>query len=395
MLHLLATSLLAVSCVGLALLLVQLVSLRRHLRERPRAPRRLPGVSVLKPLCGLDDDLARHLQRFATIDYPEYELLLGVKDAFDPAFPVACAVARRFPSHVRVLVQRGEPGLNPKVNQLSTLARAARHDIVVVSDSNVTVGADYLHDIAAHLADREVGLVTHPVAGIGEQKLGALLDNLHLSGSVGPGMVGAKRVGGKDVVVGKSMALRRSDLARLGGFEAFANVLAEDYVIGKEVARTLGKRVAIANTPVWNVSRRRSVREFVARYRRWSVIHRQAVGLLVYACEPLLNPTAFASLAFLVHPSQPMLLALFAVVFLRSLLDGATGSSLRRERFSFEQLLAVPLKDWLLFFAWVHGLLANHVEWRSNKLRVLAGTVLALPEEPPVEPDGALVEDAA
>src|SRR5439155_12021378 len=122
------------------------------------------GISILKPLCGLDDDLVANLESFVAIDYAPYEVLLGVRDRHDAAYPIALALARRFPRRVRVVLQRGAPGLNPKVNQLATLARAARYEIVVVSDSNVRVPDGYLDEIAAHLEDPRVGLVTHPIA---------------------------------------------------------------------------------------------------------------------------------------------------------------------------------------------------------------------------------------
>src|SRR5262249_30940560 len=160
----------------------------------------------------------------ATLDYPCYEVVLGVRTASDAAYPLACAAAARWPGRVRVVVQRGEPGMNPKVNQLVTLAAAARHDLLVGSDSNGGVGPGYLEEIAAHVQKDGVGLVTHAVAGIGEARLGSLLDNLHLAASIGSGMIGAKRVARQDIVVGKSMALRRTDLAALGGFEVMADV---------------------------------------------------------------------------------------------------------------------------------------------------------------------------
>src|SRR2546430_415836 len=129
--------------------------------------------------------------------------------------------------------------------------------------------------IAAPLEDPRVGLVTHPIAGVAELRFGSLMDNLHLCGSVGAGMIGVKRIVGKDIVVGKSMALRKSDLAALGGFEAFADVLAEDYLFGQQVVRTLKKRVVVGRAPVHNISARRDARDFYRRYRRWSVMHRQ------------------------------------------------------------------------------------------------------------------------
>src|SRR6266540_6776050 len=149
MLHALSVSLLAFGTLGFVLLLVQLGSATRHMRAKPPAPRTMPPISVLKPLCGVDDDLANNLEGFVSLDYPEYEVLLGVRDTRDAAYPVARALAKRYPGRVRVVVQRGTPGMNPKVNQLCTLARAAHHDLLVVSDSNVRVGTDYLREIAA------------------------------------------------------------------------------------------------------------------------------------------------------------------------------------------------------------------------------------------------------
>ena len=230
------SQLLFVGCAfGLLLYGLQLVAIAVHRRAPARTPRLRRGISILKPLCGIDDDLVANLECFCALDYAPYELLLGVRDCQDAAYPVALAFARRFPRRVRVVLQRGEPGLNPKVNQLCTLERAARYELVVVSDSNVRVVPEYLDEIAAWLEDPRVGLVTHPVAGVAEARFGSLMDNLHLCASVGAGMIGAKRVVGQDIVVGKSMAMRKSDLGALGGFAAFADVLAEDYLLGKQI----------------------------------------------------------------------------------------------------------------------------------------------------------------
>jgi ceramide glucosyltransferase len=364
------------AAIGLVLYFIQLASTARHLRQPIAAPPTAPAISILKPLCGIDDELAENLEHFAQLPYPRYELLLGVKSRDDLAYPVAVAAARRWPRRVRVILQRSEPGANPKVNQLCTLAAAARHDILVVSDSNVRVDGGYLWEIASALSDGAVGLVTHPVVGVGEARLGSLLDNLHLASSVGAGMVGAHRVARKDIVVGKSMALRRHDLDALGGFESLADVLAEDYVMGKRVGNELGKRVAMAHRPVANVSVDRGVRDFFARYRRWSVIHRQAIGGWVYAGQLLLNPVAVATLAFFAAPGRGAAEALGTVVALKAGYDVA-ALRLLRGRAPLSALFASPLKDAILAAAWLHGLYSRTVVWRGNRLRVLPGTRLA------------------
>jgi hypothetical protein len=187
--------LLAIAFLGLGLAVLQHLVLRRHRSERPGLPATLPGISVLKPLCGVDEGLAESLAAFAALDYPRYEVVLGVRDRRDAAWPVAEAAVAQWPGRFRLVIQRGEPGLNPKVNQLLGMAEAARHDVLVVSDSNVRVPPGYLRDVAARLRDERVGLVTHAVVGVGERSLGATLENLHLPVAVDEAaVVGGRRV---------------------------------------------------------------------------------------------------------------------------------------------------------------------------------------------------------
>ena len=248
----------------------------------------------------------QNLATFAALPYPSYEVLLGVRDVDDAAYPTALAVARRWPLRFRVVVQSGEPGLNPKVNQLITLARAARNELLVISDSNTRVPPGYLDEIAAVMQDESVGLVTHPIVGQGDEqygaRLGSALDNMHLGGSITPALTTAKVLFGKDYVVGKSMALRWSDVRALGGFAVVKDVLAEDFVLGRLIPEKLGKRVVLARSVVRCVSLRRSLEGFVKRYARWSVMQHQCAGLPAYWGLLLLNPQLLVTLALLAAP---------------------------------------------------------------------------------------------
>lgn len=370
----LSYALFCASCLSLGLVAAQSWVLRRHLRGPLVRARRKPPISVLKPLCGLDDGLEANLATFASLDYPEYEVVLGVRSARDPAWQTARAVARRWPSRFRVVIQRGEPGLNPKVNQLVTLARASRHDVLVVSDSNVRVDACYLDEIAALLDDDRVGLVTHLIAGEGERSLGSALDHLHLTASIAPSVLGLKRLAGRDVVVGKSMALRRADLLALGGFEAAKDVLAEDYVLGAMIGEKLGKRIEIGRRPVRNVSARRTVVEFVGRYRRWSVLQRQAAGPLVYACGAFLNPVLLAVLATALSRSTPAFCALAGACAMKTALDAASAGELRPGGFRVGQLALIPMKDVVLGVVWAFCFVRRDVAWRGTRIVVGRGT---------------------
>ncbi len=151
--HALSLTLLTLAALGTFALGVQLFFVLRHRWISPRVQAPVSGggpvgISILKPLCGVDDDLEANLARFATLGYPEYEVVLGVKDTRDPAYAVAREAVARWPHVMRLELQHGEPGLNPKVYQLITLAASARHVILVISDSNTRVGPDYLEVIA-------------------------------------------------------------------------------------------------------------------------------------------------------------------------------------------------------------------------------------------------------
>jgi ceramide glucosyltransferase len=392
MAHEAAVVLFGIALVGVVVAVVQHVLLRGHLRAPEPEARACPPVSILKPLCGVDDGLEENLAAFAALDYPEYEVVLGLKSARDPAWDVACGAARRWPGRFRVALQRGAPGMNPKVNQLVTLARAARHDLLVVSDSNVRVRPGYLRGIAAHLADPAVGLVTHPIVGVGERRLGSALDALHLAGAIAPGVVAAKRLAGQDIVVGKSMAFRRADLVALGGFEAVKDVLAEDFVLGRMVTTALGKRVAVAREPIQNVSHDRSLREFAGRYGRWYVMQRQAAGPLLYLGGALLNPVLAASLAAAADRTPDALAAAAGIAAVKAAVDGASGRLLRPGGFTLRQLALVPAKDLVVGAAWLRAFVRREIDWRGNRLVVQPGTRIAPPA--PAAPALGLRHDA-
>lgn len=376
----LTSILLAMAVVALLVSALEVFALAWHLapgaRKLPEGFR--PRVSVLKPLCGADASLAENLASFLRQEGVEYEVLLGVRDASDAAYPLARALAEQFPSRVRVVLQEGEPGVNPKVNQLVTLAKHARGELFVISDSNVRVPPTYLADLVAPLADEQVGMVTSPIAGLAGSKLGGQLDALHLHTFITPAVLGSKRVAHQDLFIGKSMALRRSDLERAGGFKAFARVLAEDHCLGRAML-ALGKRAALGRVPIQNVTDG-SVKQAFDRYARWGLMQRWIAGP-GYPAQILTFPLLLAVLAALAGRHDPLaLLASGIVVAGKLVLDAVAIRSLTGRFPRLRTFALVPVKEAVVFGAFLKACTSNAVAWRGNRFYVTRGTRLVRPE---------------
>jgi len=360
----------------------------RKVRHRARLgvwPGVLPGVSVLKPLCGRDDALMANLRTFFEQEHPDFELVFGVRGSDDPAIEVVRELRGEFPEvRCRIVIHDGRRGANPKVANLRAMVEEARHDVLLISDSNVKVPSDYVRRMESDLLAPKTGLVTSLIVGSGERSLGATLEGLHLTGSVAPNIALATGLGHASVI-GKSMMFRRSVFEGLGGFESVAYVLAEDYII-ERMFDAAGYDVVLASEPIENVTQRTSVRSFLRRQMRWTMM-RVRMAPVAYLVEPLTMPAwlALAAPLFGVHTAWPLVWA----VWLTLSRDAGSWLLLRGRKGLARALPLFLLRDALMLIAWVAAPLRKHVSWRDNRVRVSAGSRLYGHEA--TEPAGELL----
>jgi ceramide glucosyltransferase len=197
-----------------------------------------PPVSVLKPLFGAEPGLAENLRSFADQDYPDCQIVLGLRDRTDPALPIARALIRERPERDIVLVVDSRTGgSNLKVANLENMLPAARHDLIVIADSDMRVTPDYLRAVTAPLADRRVGLVTCLYHGVSAGGLWSVLAALHINYSFLPGALAGAALGVGGGCFGATLAVRRDVLERIGGFARLRNELADDHRMGSAVRR--------------------------------------------------------------------------------------------------------------------------------------------------------------
>lgn len=331
------------------------------------APR---AVSVLKPLCGNDAELERNLESFFEQDHPRLELVFGVVSANDPALAVVERVRMRYPGvPCQIVVHDGAGALNPKVDNLVGLLPRARHDLVLVSDSNVRAPRHYVRELATLYDEQRAGLVTNLFAGVGENSLGSALECVELGGFIAAG-VALPTLLGDPVLVGKSALFSRERLRALGGLLRLSDVLAEDFVLGKTFAHA-GEKIVLAPTVLSNVTSGQSVRGALARHLRWSML-RFRLRPTPAALEPLTNPLALLPLAWLVLGPWALAWAALAIV-----VRDVGGWFLLRgaKRLWLPLVLGVP-RDLLALGIWAIAPLKHHVSWRGRRFRLGAGTLL-------------------
>ena len=333
-----------------------------------------PAVTLLKPLHGLEPDLYANLAGFCAQAYPSpVQIVFGVDDPADPAVAVVRKLVADFPDRdLTLVINARRYGENRKVSNLINMARQARHEVLVICDSDIVVAPDYLDHIVAALAQPGVGLVTclyrgAAAAGIWSRLSAAAIDYHFL-----PNVLVGLKLGLAAPCFGSTIALRSKTLAEIGGFEAVADQLADDYALGALVRGT-GQTVAIPNYIVAHVCAERSANDLIGHELRWARTIRSIdpagfAGLAITHALPL----ALCGLALGgINPAGFIVVAALACRFiLQSEIDRAFH--LRGEFFWLG-----PLRDLLSFAIFIVSFCGRGVEWRGHRYGLRADNRLA------------------
>ena len=299
------TTVLAGVGVAEALVVSQLVA--AFTRRRPVEPTVRPPMTVLKPLHGDEPLLEEALTTLCQQDFPEFQIVFGVRDASDPAVAVVRRLQSRFPRvDIALVADSTLHGRNHKVSNLINMLPAARHDVLVIADADVHARPDYLDRLAAALEAPQVGLVTTLYAGLPASaspfgdtpraSLPAKLGAAHITYGFLPSAVLSRSLGRQDCL-GATMGLRRHDVERIGGFQALVDHLADDNVLGQRIA-ALGLRVALADTVTLTTVPEASLGALFRHELRWARTIR-ALEPAGFAASVVQYPLAWALLTVL------------------------------------------------------------------------------------------------
>jgi ceramide glucosyltransferase len=371
---------------GIAYYALCLWSAARFVQPRKAADksvRAAQAVSILKPLRGTDPEMYESFRSHCLQDYPEYEIIFGVSDANDPAIQLVQQLKAEFPQRpIRLMLCPERLGSNTKVSNLAQMARQARHEYIIVNDSDIRVEPDYLRRVLPPLTDPKVGLVTCLYRGIANATLGSRLESLGIGTDFAAGVLVAQTVeNGIRFGLGSTLAFRRRDLQAIGGFEALVDYLADDYQIGSRIA-TLGLKVKLSDVVVDTFLPRYTLRGFFDHQLRWARTVRDSrfwgyVGLgLTFGLPWALLTLIFsrgAAWAWALLVCTAVMRFAVAIVF---------GKYVLKDRQAMRSLALIPVRDLVAMLVWIVSFAGHKIVWRGDRFSLENGKLKRISDQP-------------
>lgn len=362
---------------------IAMFSCWRFFRRPPRANAGgfTPPVSVLKPIRGLDPDAYENFVSFCRQDYPDYEILFCVGDREDPVLPLIDRLMREFPERgIRVLFGPDRNAANDKVAKLARLVSEARHEYVVIGDSDVRVRPDYLRTVIAPLQDPKIGAVTCFYLPLEERSFIDRLQSVGMMSDFYAGIVVAWQLDGVKFALGPSIATTRERLAAFGGYQSIENQPGDDLLVGRLIADQ-GYEVELSRYPVETVADYQSIRELIHKRLRWIVVmrHMRPWGHLGLVFTFGL-PWALAAVA--IHPTPATAVIYLGGYFaMRCAITAMIAVWGLKQRSYWRRMGLIPLWDAVAFVVWVASFLRSSIRWRGSDYYIRGGTLVPVGEK--------------
>ena len=368
-------------CVSsFAYYLLCLWSVRAFLRANDasvtaNSAQKLPAVSILKPLKGIDPEIYESFRSHCVQDYPaEYEIVFGVSDAADPAVATVEQLQREFPAlAIKLVVCPQILGANVKVSNLEQMMAHCHYEHVVVNDSDIRVEPDYLRNVIAPLMNSDVGMVTCLYRGVAAPTLGSRLEALGISTDFCAGVLMARMLeGGLHFGLGSTLAFRKHDLERIGGFRSIVDYLADDYELGRRIAG-LGLKIVLSKVVVETHLPAYDLGGFLAHQMRWARGMRDA-RLGGYIGLASTFGTFWALLSVISFGALPWTWALLAaMLLLRSIVGLRVGVTILQDLQVLPGLWLLPLRDLIAVGVWILSFFGHTVTWRGDRFKLKDG----------------------
>ena len=369
---------LAFAAAPLAYYLIAIYSAWRYF-TRPGAlpdPGFTPPVSNLKPIRGVDPDAYDNLSSFCRQDYPEYELVLCVDEDDLSVVPLVDRLRHDFPErNIRLLFGSGRIATNDKVAKLARLVNEAAYEVVVISDSDVRVGPDYLRTVVAPLKNPKVGAVTCFYVPTDVKTFTERLQTIGMMSDFYAGILVAWQLDGVKFALGPTIATTRSRLAGFGGYQKIENRPADDLLVGRLIAEQ-GYDVTLLRYCVSTVADFESMRDLLHKRMRWIVVMRHMrpwghLGLFLTQGLPW-------SLAAAAVSSSAMVAGIYlgAYLGLRVAMTALIGTWGLKQRNLWSKMALIPVWDAVAFFIWLVSFFRTSVRWRGADYYIRDGQLI-------------------
>jgi ceramide glucosyltransferase len=368
------------STVFLGMVLAAARRFRRVLAQRRRSAPPLsshPGVTMLKPIHGLEPRMEENLEGYFRLDYPDYEIVFGCRGPEDPSLAIVSKLSARFPDVKVRIVYSGPPAWpNAKVYSLDKMIATSTNDYFVITDSDITIKPDFLKIVVPYLLQSEVGLVTCLYRGVPVDDFWSRLEALGMSVELPSGVLVADMLEGMRFALGAVMAVKRSALEKIGGISSTADYYSDDFVLGNRVADA-GFSVMLENPGVGHVLTSQTFANTFRTQLRWMQSTRYSrpkghfgTGLTFSMPFGVLGAVAAAALHF-----YPAAIALLAWGYLNRVLQCyAVGWRVVGDPRAVRYALAYPIRDLLGFIIWAASYLGGDTfNWRGELYRFTPG----------------------